>query len=56
MRVVIDTNCFLAIIPKISPYRSDVGVDVEMHPTRQGIQEGRDELLEKAVKLIREGK
>jgi putative PIN family toxin of toxin-antitoxin system len=22
MRVVIDTNCFLAIIPKLSPYRS----------------------------------
>ncbi len=21
MRVVIDTNCFLAIIPKVSPYR-----------------------------------
>ncbi len=22
MRVVIDTNCFLAILPKVSPYRS----------------------------------
>ena len=36
--------------------RVGVGVDVEMHPTRRGITEGRDELLEKAVALIREGK
>ena len=36
--------------------RVGVGVDVEMRPTRQGIQAGRDELLEKAVSLIREGK
>lgn len=36
--------------------RVGVGVDVEMHPTRQGIKEGRDELLEKAIALIRESK
>lgn len=36
--------------------RTGVGVDVAMRPTRQGIQAGRDELLEKAVTLIREGK
>ncbi len=36
--------------------RTGVGVDIEMRPTRQGIQAGRDELLEKAVTLIREGK
>lgn len=34
--------------------RVGVGVDVEMHPTRKGIQEGRDELLEKAILLIRD--
>ena len=36
--------------------RVGVGVDVEIHPTRQGIQAGRDELLEKAMMLIQEGK
>lgn len=32
--------------------RTGVGVDVDVKPTRQGIQEGRDEVLEKAVELI----
>ena len=36
--------------------RVGVGVDVEMYPTRRGIKEGRDELLEKVITLIREGK
>ncbi len=36
--------------------RVGVGVDVEMRSTRQGVQQGRDELLEKAVALIRAGK
>lgn len=36
--------------------RVGVGVDVEMHPIRQGIKEGRDELLEKAIALIQESK
>ncbi|MBD2757530.1 S41 family peptidase [Spirosoma validum] len=36
--------------------RIGVSVDIEMHPTRKGIQEGRDELLDKAVLLIRDGK
>lgn len=36
--------------------RVGVGVDVEVHPTRAGIKAGRDELLERAIALIREGK
>lgn len=32
--------------------RVGVGVDVEVHPTRAGIREGRDELLERAIDLI----
>ncbi|WP_420148466.1 S41 family peptidase [Spirosoma sp.] len=36
--------------------RIGVGVDVEMHPTRKGIMDERDELLDKAIDLIREGK
>lgn len=36
--------------------RVGVGVDVEIHPTRQGIKEGRDELLEQAAKIIRANK
>ncbi|SOD92620.1 S41 family peptidase [Spirosoma fluviale] len=35
--------------------RIGVGVDVEMRPTRKGIESGRDELLEKAISLIRAG-
>ncbi|GAB3766037.1 S41 family peptidase [Spirosoma pomorum] len=35
--------------------RIGVGVDVDMHPTRKGIQANKDELLEKAVSLIRGG-
>lgn len=36
--------------------RIGVGVDLEKRPTRKGVQEGRDELLEQAVILIRESK
>lgn len=36
--------------------RVGVGVDIRMQPTRQGIKDGRDELLERAVALIRESK
>ncbi len=32
--------------------RKGVKVDVEVHPTIQGLQEGRDEVLEKALELI----
>jgi C-terminal processing protease CtpA/Prc len=35
--------------------RVGVGVDIEVNPTRKGIQQGRDELLEKAAALIRAG-
>ncbi|TAE27572.1 MAG: peptidase S41 [Cytophagales bacterium] len=32
--------------------RIGVGVDVEMHSTRAGLREGRDELLERAIEII----
>ncbi|MGF7218556.1 C-terminal processing protease CtpA/Prc [Spirosoma lacussanchae] len=36
--------------------RVGVKVDVEYHPTQAGIKAGKDELLERAVSLIRDGK
>jgi carboxyl-terminal processing protease len=67
-----DGNIFLLLLPgKISTFVTGLGVfypdgtptqrvgikiDIEVHPTQEGIREGRDEVLDRAIKYIQDGR